>query len=294
MPKNSNGYPGNQPHGLLFHRFHQSGSKSPSQGSITEIEFDKILNYVGIERIKDSREWLARIERGGLENTDLCITFDDGLKCQIDIALPILDRYNIKAFWFIFSSVFEGGVDKNEIYNRFAVSEFNDFDSFVDSFLSQLSLPESIFADEPYLEYYENTKAHHDFYSENDLKFRYVRSYFFSRDQFEHEMDKFLTKRKRSISEIADRLWMNNDDLRRLHQEGHVIGMHSYSHPYVLKNLQKDEQEAEYVKNLEHIATTINHPVSSMSHPLNSFGPETLDILTSLNVTCGFRADNSS
>ena len=33
-----------------------------------------------------------------LEDTDVCITFDDNLKCQYEIALPVLDKYSLKAF----------------------------------------------------------------------------------------------------------------------------------------------------------------------------------------------------
>jgi hypothetical protein len=105
------------------------------------------------------------------------------------VALPILDRYGLKAFWFIFSSVFEGGVNKNEIYNCFATSEFESFDFFVDIFLSRLSLPEKIFSESPYLDYFLNFKIKHPFYSENDLKYRFVRNNVLSKDQFEREVD---------------------------------------------------------------------------------------------------------
>ena len=36
------------------------------------------------------------------------VTFDDNLKCQYDIALPILDKYSLKAFWFIYTSPLDG------------------------------------------------------------------------------------------------------------------------------------------------------------------------------------------
>ena len=284
-------YLNKQPHGLMFHRFHPSGAKPLGQGSITETELEKIIHYVDLNRILKPQEWLSKVEADSLEDKDLCITFDDGLQSQIDVALPILDRYKIKAFWFVFSSVFEDDVDRNEIYNCFATSEFENFDSFVDSFLFRLILPDMIFSEDPYCKYFSNTKAKHPFYTENDLKFRFIRNHFLPRDQFEKEVDKMITEKGKSIWEFADKIWMKNEELRQLHSQGHTIGLHSYSHPFVLADLPAKDQKLEYSNNLQHIASIIKSPISSMSHPLNSYGPETLDILTSLNITCGFRSN---
>ncbi len=291
MTQDKGEYLRKQAHGLMFHRFHLSGTKPLGQGSVTEAEFEKILHYVGIDRIQAPREWLARVEGGCLESQDLCITFDDGLRSQVEVALPVLNRYNIKAFWFVFSSVFEGGIDRNEIYNRFATSEFESFDFFVDSFLLRLSLPDMIFSGDPYCEYFSRTKAEHPIYTENDLKFRFVRNYFLSKDQFEKELDRMIVEKGKSVLEIADEIWMKNEVLRQLHSEGHSIGLHSYSHPFVLADLPENEQKLEYNKNIQHITSVIKSPVNSMSHPLNSYGPKTLDVLNSLNIACGFRSD---
>jgi peptidoglycan/xylan/chitin deacetylase (PgdA/CDA1 family) len=285
------GYPRNQPHGLMFHRFHLSGKSPMGQGSITENEFEKILHHVGITRIQTPFKWLSKVENGCLESQDLCITFDDGLQSQLNVALPILNRYKLKAFWFVFSSVFEGDVNKNEVYNCFATSEFVSFDSFVDSFLSRLSLPSMLFSEDRYFEYSSNIKAKHCFYTENDLKFRFIRNHFLSEDQFDKEVNEMIIEKGKTVWEIADRIWMKNEDLLQLHSEGHTIGLHSYSHPFVLSELTEDEQRNEYSKNLYHIGSVIKAPITSMSHPLNSYGPETLNILNSHNITCGFRSD---
>ena len=285
------GYSRSQPHGLMFHRFHLSGTSPMGQGSVTEIEFEKMLHHVGIARIQNPFRWLSKVEEGCLESQDLCITFDDGLQSQLKVALPILNRYNLKAFWFVFSSVFEGDVNKNEVYNCFATSEFENFDSFVDNFLSRLSLPSMLFSEDRYIEYSSNIKAKHFFYTENDLKFRFIRNHFLSEDQFEEEVEEMIVGKGKTIWEIADKIWMKNEDLLRLQSEGHTIGLHSYSHPFIFSELTEDEQRHEYSKNLYHIASVIKVPITSMSHPLNSYCPETLEILNSHNITCGFRSD---
>lgn len=291
MQKNGNKYPRNYPHGLVFHRFYLSGSHPLGQGSITEIEFEKILLHVGIERILTPSEWLLKVKERRLEKKDLCITFDDGLQSQVNVALPVLKRYKLKAFWFVFSSVFEGHVDKNEVYNYFATSEFENFDLFVDNFLSRLSLPNTLFSGNQYLEYSAEIKPRASFYTENDLKFRFIRNHFLSKDQFENEVEKMILEKGKSIKGIADKIWMTNKELHSLHSAGHTIGLHSYSHPFVLTKLSKDEQRNEYCENLRHVTSVIKDSVTSMSHPLNSYGPETLDILHSIKIICGFKTD---
>ena len=86
----------------MFHRFHASNLLPRSQGSLNEIEFDLILQNIGIKNILSPDEWMNKIKSNTLKSNDLCITFDDGLKSQYDIALPILDKYGLKAFWFVF------------------------------------------------------------------------------------------------------------------------------------------------------------------------------------------------
>ena len=47
---------------------------------------------------------------------EICLTFDDGLKSQYDVALPILNDFNIKAFFFISTSVYTSNPNLLEVY----------------------------------------------------------------------------------------------------------------------------------------------------------------------------------
>ena len=40
-----------------------------------------------------------KISKNKLSNKNVCISFDDGLKCQFDIALPVLEDLKIKSFF---------------------------------------------------------------------------------------------------------------------------------------------------------------------------------------------------
>ena len=87
-------------HGLMFHHF--VGGRHPAgQGAITAETFDALLDHAGRERIISADEWMWKVKRQRLAERDLCVTFDDGLACQFDIALPVLRARKIEAFWFV-------------------------------------------------------------------------------------------------------------------------------------------------------------------------------------------------
>ena len=47
-----------------------------------------------------------KTKKNKIQNYETCITFDDGIKSQFDVAYPVLKDLKIKSF-FIYSSIFE-------------------------------------------------------------------------------------------------------------------------------------------------------------------------------------------
>ena len=62
------------------------------------------------------------------------MTFDDSLKCQYDIAYPILQKENITAFFFIYSSIFDKKANLMEIFRDFSNKKFKKIKDFHDLF----------------------------------------------------------------------------------------------------------------------------------------------------------------
>ena len=48
----------------------------------------------------------------------------------MEIAYPVLRKFGISAFWFVFSSVFKGEINLLEIYKYFYNIHFPNFDAF--------------------------------------------------------------------------------------------------------------------------------------------------------------------
>ena len=85
---------------------------------------------------------------------------------------------------------------------------------------------------------------------------------------------------------------MKNEHLIKLREDGHIIGLHSFNHPTVMKNLTFNQKEYEFNKNLNHLEEVLkNYDVQSMSHPCGNYDTETLEILKNLNIQIGFRSN---
>ena len=88
-------------HGVNFHHFHDDKKHLAGQGSINKDDFNKIIKFIGRDNILNADEFCNRVKENKLGDNKVCFTFDDGIKSQIDVALPILEDYQIKSFFCI-------------------------------------------------------------------------------------------------------------------------------------------------------------------------------------------------
>lgn len=279
------------PHGVMFHRFHEEDSLPVGQGSLTPTAFEETLHIVGIENILSPEEWLFKLKRNSLKDKEVCLTFDDGLKCQRDV-LPILERFGLKGFWFIYSSVFEGKWVKSEIYQFFAARYFRNIDEFYELFFHRCedTVLKKLETDR-FKKFVKEMSLAFPFYSTNDLKFRFIRNEILQKETFEKILDGMMEERDVQIAEISKQLWLSNQELKGLSDRGHTIGLHSYDHPTNFASLSYEDQLNQYRMNKEHIQKICNRDVVAMAHPLNSYHQETLKVLKELGIVCGFRSN---
>ena len=66
--------------------------------------------------------------------------------------------------------------------------------------------------------------------------------------------------------------------------------LHSHTHPYLLKNLSKFNQNQEYKKNKSILSKISNTKIFSMSHPCGSYNKDSIQILKKLNIDIGFKS----
>lgn len=276
----------------MFHYFHDGLKHKPSQGSISKTQFENILKKVGAEKILPAKEWAHKAEKGLLERDDICLTFDDGLRCQYDVALPVLRKYKLTAFWFVNSSTLVGEIGVLEVYRRFRNEFFPSMNAFYDNFFSTaLKSPYEKAVEKGLSTFPTDYLSEFTFYTEGDRKFRYLRDKVLKPREYEEIMNILIQSKGVTIDELAKELWLDKDQLCELKDEEHIIGIHSHSHPTAMANLPYEEQQIEYKKNFEILSNILQEKPFTMAHPCNSYSANTLKILSNLGIHLGFRSN---
>jgi peptidoglycan/xylan/chitin deacetylase (PgdA/CDA1 family) len=282
------------PAGVMFHHFHGVGHP-PSQGSISAGQLRLLVDFVGRDRILPAREWIERATNDALRPGDVCLTFDDNLRCQFDVAVPVLRELGLTACFFVHSSVLTGSVERLELDRRFRSTRFNSVDDFYVAFYAEVDAgPFAARVRQAMLRFDARTYlSGYAFYTADDRRFRFVRDDVLGPEAYRHVMDRMLADRGIDERELAEGTWMNADHLLGLHREGHVLGLHSHTHPTRFARLSPQQQRDEYTINWRILKQITGSPPTAMAHPSNSYSPYTLSILRQLGVRVGFRANTS-
>ena len=282
-------------HSIMFHHFHDE-FHLPAQGSLSSSDFNLMISWLR-ERydILDAQEYQSRFMSQTLKNTDICLSFDDALKCQYDIALPILKKNNISAFFFVYSSAFSDTPDFLEIFRYFRTSQFDSIDEFYKYFFDFLIKDNKD-------EYLNNQNKYSSlnylynfpFYTENDKWFRYLRDQYLGNKNYTNIMLELISDEGLDINEAKKNLWMKEDELLKIHENGHVVGLHSYSHPTEMSKLTADQQLKEYKQNFTHLSKVLKtSDITSISHPCGDYNLDTLSLLKGMGMQIGFRSNMS-
>lgn len=276
----------------MFHHFH-GADFAPGQGSISAPELERLLARISeTHTILPAGEYLDRAARAELRPMQVCLSFDDALRCQYEVALPVLRRFGVTAFWFIYTSPLEGRAERVEVYRHFRDTTFADPDAFYREFLraARARVPERV---ERALADFDpaNYLIDYPFYTEGDRIFRFLRDDVLGREIYEGIMDALLSAYGFSEDRLLGELWMDGEQIRRLADDGHEVGLHSHTHPMTLGRMAPEEQAREYRRNFECLEGASGRAPRSMSHPCNSYSRETLRILEEMGITLGFRAD---
>ena len=278
-------------HGLMFHHFH-SEVHPRGQGSISGDDFRAMIEFSGPGNILCAQEWFDRAQAGTLQPNHLCLTFDDNLLCQYDVAGPVMKEYGLTAFFFVYTSVLHGERVALEIFRYFR-STYDSIDSFYRDFFATIERSALHSKIEAGMRRYDSATflSQFPFYTEDDKRLRFIRDDILTQGEYESLMYEVMESRGFQPDEIAAKLWMTSEHLKKLRDDGHIIGLHSYSHPTRMGSLSADEQTREYTANARDITTLLGSPPVAMSHPCNSYSDETPAVLEGLGIELGFRAD---
>ena len=83
----------------------------------------------------------------------------------------------------------------------------------------------------------KNKKEKFSFYSINDIKFRLVRDQLLSREDYKNVMFSMFNMKKFKPDDFYEILFMNSKQLIKINELGHLVGLHSHTHPTLIGNL---------------------------------------------------------
>lgn len=170
------------------------------------------------------------------------LTFDDGLRRNIELVAPILLQKGIPATFFINS----GFVDNKDLFHRYKASlilnEFrNNPDSEVESLLKQNGLD------------LNNILTTH--FSQRDILDQVA-------ELLEFDFTKFLTKEKP---------YLTTEQVKQLNEQGFTIGGHSHKHPEFW--LISEKKQLKHVqKSMKWIKKNVPQKIKAFSFPFTDNG----------------------
>ena len=286
------------PVGIMFHNFHDQNFFKKSLGSISSSKFKKIINKFEKKNIVDPRTFVSNFNLKKPKSNLYCLTFDDGLKSQIKIALPILKKEKIKAFFFIPTSIITAQPNLMELYRYFRDNYFVNFNDFYKDFLLFVKKVKKKNNLEFFLKKKQKLiikrKKDYPFYSLKEIQFRIIRDIYLNKKTYEKVMLLMFKSKNFNYRNFLKKFYLNARDIKKIEKEGHTIGLHTHNHPMMLEKLSYSKQKKEFLKNLRILKKIIDQKIISASFPTGSYNRNTINILNSLNIEICFRDNNKS
>ena len=278
-------------HGVMFHHFHDEKIHKRSQGSISRNDLYKLIKFIGRQNILDADVFFQKFKTKQLKSNEICLTFDDGIKSQYDVALPVLEDLKIKSFFFVYSSMFENKPDLLEVFRYFRQNFYENINKFYEDFFNTLDENlETYFKKSKLKINYIKTKA--PYYSIRDIKFRIIRDEYLNKKEYLELMQKLMNKKRFIPKKYFSQLFFSKKNLVDLHSKGHLIGLHSHSHPTLIEKLSLKSQLKEYntcISKLANLLKISKKEIKWMSHPCGSYNEDTLKILPKVGIEIGFK-----
>ena len=277
--------------GIMFHHFH--GENHPAgQGSISADDLDQMIAWLKKNyEILNIEEFFQKALAGKLTTKETCLTFDDSLLCQYEIALPVIDSHELTALFNVYSSAFSDNPDPLEVYRYFRSVSYKNFDDFFNDFFIMIK---ERFSSEHVkgMSRFSREREIYDgfpFYTENDKVFRFFRDKILGPSNYNQIMIDLMNKKKFDTSEVPTKVFMNVPQLEQLNRKGHTLGLHSDTHPTQMQSLSKEAQVREYTRNYDFLRNITGTGARMVAHPCGQYSDTTLEILHQLKVDVGFR-----
>ena len=276
------------PQGIMFHHFHGKGHPK-SLGSISKEEFKKIIKYLRKKyNLISADSFLNKAKNKKLNAKDICLTFDDTLKCQYDIAFPLLKKENINAFYFIYSSIYDKKFNLMEVFRDFSNRNFRGINDFYRVFFRTFKKLNKKKFLKLQKNFNKNYLKDYKFYTLTDRKYRYARDIVLEKKEYDKILVKMMKIKKYNIKKNYKRLFMSKKHISTLVKNKNIIGLHSHQHFPNLKKINYLKQLKDYKKNYNFIKKNFKITPSAASYPFGRYNFDTKRIMKNLKIKIAF------
>jgi peptidoglycan/xylan/chitin deacetylase (PgdA/CDA1 family) len=251
---------------FLFHRVSPERDKLWDPMSIAL--FEKSIKYISENYKIIQVEELTDLNSAKAKDKLASISFDDGYKDNITYALPILDKYKVKASFHVVTDC----IDKNIptwthiIEYLFQFSKKNKIELGFDFFPEHLKISE---------------------FKNQTEKATYPKKLIpFLKTITHQQRNAVIETIQNSFNDIElPQLMMNWNELKELSVQGHFIGSHSVTHSLLGKMTDETEIKSELLNSGNSILKNIGYFPKVISYPIGSYNSITIR----LSKECGYK-----
>ena len=209
-------------------------------------------------------EAIARLRSGSLPPRAAAVTFDDGYRDNLTVALPILRRYGIPATVFVASGFLDGGRMWNDTVAEALRVADGPFD-LTDLDLGRWDLSEVD----------HRAAAFHQLLQ----RLKYLPQ--------ARRIDAATVIAERCGADLPTDFMLSSDELRSLHSAGVEIGGHTKTHP-ILAGLDDGLALSEIAGNRERLQEIIRAPIPVFAYPNGRPGRDYTETHVRMVRDCGY------
>ena len=240
----------------------------------------KDLKYLHIENFRRQLDWIATslgfVNREtffacvdqGRPTSGAILTFDDGLKDHFDFVLPELKARNLWGIFYVPTGAIEAGA-LLDVHRIHAILACHSGAAAMDAALRVIR--DDMLRDSDVEEFRRRTYLR-QINDEETVLFKRTFNYYiapaFRTDVLKQLTDEFFGPG--GECELAKLYYLDRSQIRRLHDEGMLIGSHTVTHP-VMSRLSPDEQRWEIQVSFACLAEVIDAPIRTYCHPYGGF-----------------------
>jgi len=249
---------------------------------------DQLTSISKKNKIISPEEFRFKLEKKYKFNNEFILTFDDGYKCHYEIVKKVLDLKKIKGFFYptCYPYKYKKLLDINQIH--LILSEEKNSEKLLNFIMNYLKLKHL----KIYLKIKSNINQIKKYQSYDDEKTMIIKRLLQSHlpKKIKSKILKILFNKilNETDMNLINNFYLNINEIKKLHDEGHEIGLHGFNHNrYEFQNLS--EQNNDLSKSKKFWSKILKNKNNwSICYPFGSYNNLTKKLLKKNNIKFAF------